>query len=385
ASPAVRAEGRFEAERYAAPRPLGPVTNVLLTARWEGRTLTLDALEAQVGKGRLRVTGKWDFGARGNPLTARLEGTELLVVDEQLIRLRVNPELVLTKSEAGWRLEGSVQAPLVLMYAELAAGKLETGPRKVKEVRPPGISLPQAPEGGFLVLPGIPGLDAVKLDVRAATSGECRIENNVVGALVEAEARVRGTLAAPALSGVARTRSGEVKLTTGVFIRIETAEAVLPAEPGRVPRLRFEGRTGYGKGAIRLSVDGPLAGPELRLSSDPPRSQEELLAYLAFGQFPGNVSGTGALGVFALRFYKEQTDARPRAEPRESFFDRLNPEIHSPEEKSGERRVPWALPAGTSRGTVVRTEYFISDYFSVIAETDREANVGGDVKLRLRF
>jgi hypothetical protein len=256
----------------------------------------------------------------------------------------------------------------------------------VKEVRAPGISLPRAPEGGFLVLPGIPGLEAVTLDARAATTGECRIENSGVGVLFSAEARIGGTLAAPALSGTGRLRSGEVKLTTGVFVRIEKAEVELPPEPGRLARVHAEGRTGYGRGAIEVVVDGPLAEPELRLRSDPPRSQQDLLAYLAFGQLPGDVSGTGALGVLALRLYKEQTGARPSAEPKETLLERLNPEILTPAERPGERRSPWTLPAaGTSRGTVVRTEYFVNRYVSVVAETDREANVGGDVKLRLRF
>jgi len=47
---------------------------------------------------------------------------------------------------------------------------------------------------------------------------------------------------------------------------------------------------------------------------------------------------------------------------------------------------PWELPTrGTARGTAVRTEYLLNEYFSIVAESDREANLSGDLKLRIRF
>jgi hypothetical protein len=54
--------------------------------------------------------------------------------------------------------------------------------------------------------------------------------------------------------------------------------------------------------------------------------------------------------------------------------------------ETNERRVPWELPpSGTLKSTSLRTEYVYNAYFSVIGETNREGDVGGDLKLRIRF
>ncbi|MFN3486249.1 MAG: translocation/assembly module TamB domain-containing protein, partial [Planctomycetota bacterium] len=132
----------------------------------------------------------------------------------------------------------------------------------------------------------------------------------------EVRLRVRGTAAEPAVTGTVRARSGEVKLATGVFLRIRSGQLEFPAEPGALPRVRFEGEAGSGTASVLVIVDGPLQDPELFLRSEPPRPQQDLLAFLAFGHFPGEVSGGGALGTLALRLYQEQVGARPSAEPR---------------------------------------------------------------------
>jgi hypothetical protein len=44
------------------------------------------------------------------------------------------------------------------------------------------------------------------------------------------------------------------------------------------------------------------------------------------------------------------------------------------------------LPSsGSAATTVYRVEYVLSDYFSVIAESDIEGNWSGDLKVRWRF
>jgi hypothetical protein len=77
-------------------------------------------------------------------------------------------------------------------------------------------------------------------------------------------------------------------------------------------------------------------------------------------------------------------DAWPTPDYEESLFDRLGFRIY---EQGAERPVPpWELPTrGTSRGTTVRSEYLLNEFLSVVAESDREANLSGDLKLRLRF
>lgn len=386
-APAVSAGAELEAPSFPTPPPLGPGADLRARARWEPGRLVLEGLEARLGYGPLKVEGRWDYALPNRPLVLRMEGRDLLAVDRPRVRVRVDPNVEVTwRRTEGWRAAGKVDVPLLLYYEELGGGRLApaTTPRTERELRPPSVRLPPAPGGGAVV-PGIPELGELGLDLDVAASGEVRVENATAAALLEGRLRVRGTAAEPAVTGTVRARSGEVKLATGVFLRIRSGQLEFPAEPGALPRVRFEGEAGSGAASVLVIVDGPLQDPELFLRSEPPRSQEDLLAFLAFGQFPGELSGGGALGTLALRLYQEQVGARPSAEPRTGLLERLHPSIVV-EGGTAERRAPWEMPAaGTGRGTVFRTEYFLTPHFSVVVETDREAHVSGDVKMRLRF
>jgi hypothetical protein len=157
---------------------------------------------------------------------------------------------------------------------------------------------------------------------------------------------------------------------------MESSEVLLPAEPGKEASLRFEGRVGSGQEAITIIVVGPPDHPTLSLISDPPKPQRELMAFLL-----SKVS----FGTLTVQLNSTYSDDWPVAERKEGFLERLNPTV-IPGEAPGQRRNPWELPpVGTGRGTVVRTEYLYNRYFSIIAESDRLADVTGDVKFRIRF
>jgi hypothetical protein len=136
---------------------------------------------------------------------------------------------------------------------------------------------------------------------------------------------------------------------------------------------------------IVVLITGPMARPTLRLQSNPPRSQEDLLAILAFGRAPGSIAGTDALGTLTGKVIDIFSDAWPDAEAEEGFWSKVAIDLAG--SSTVERPVaPWELPTrGTSRGTMVRTEYLLNEFFSIVGESDREANLSGDLKLRIRF
>jgi hypothetical protein len=178
---------------------------------------------------------------------------------------------------------------------------------------------------------------------------------------------------------------GQVRLTTGLFLKILEAEAVLPAQLAREPSVHFEGSVGRADREILVVITGDLARPTVRLNSNPPRSQEELLALLAFGRAPGTVEGSDAVGTLAAKVIDLTSDSWPDPDATDGFLDRLR--IVLEDEALAQRPTPpWELPVrGAARGTTVRTEYLLSNLFSIVAETDRESNLSGDLKLRIRF
>jgi len=374
-------EGTFESARFKPPEPLGEVKDLRVLARLDENGLTVTSAEGRLGGGAFQAKGLWEIWKEERPLRISVTGDDLLVVDDPQARIRIKPDASLhfTKARGLW-LDGFVEVPFILYHREFGSPALGSKEKRTTtapiEARAPRLRLIPLPSGGFRI-PGIEGLEMVSLDLGFRTTGEFRIENSLVGALLGAEGRLRGTGAVPALSGWVRTkpRLGEIRVGPGAFIHIESSELLLPAEPGKEASARFEGRMGTGQDRVTILVAGPPDHASLMLVSDPPKDQRELLAILGQKVALGTLS-TELPGI---------SDEWPVADRKESFFSKLAPTV-IPGETPGQKRQPWELPAvGTSKGTVVRTEYIYNRYFSIIAESDRQADVSGDVKLRIRF
>jgi hypothetical protein len=375
----------FAAAKFRPPHPLPEATDLRVWAQLDDEGVEIETADGILGRAPFWASGRWDLFLPGRPLALWVTAREALVIDDPLARLRVTPDAILSwKEGSSLKLTGRLEVPLVIYHREFNAAT-PGGRNAPRQIATPRLRLIPSESGGFLI-PGIEGLEALELGLKVTSTGEIRIENSVIGILVSVDGHLGGTAAEPALSGTIRSRErrGEVKLAPGNFMRIESAEAFLPEEAGRSPTVRFHGRVGTGEGAIQVLVNGPLESPNLVLQSDPPLPQKDLLARLAFGVGPGKISGETGAATLALYLYDQAQDNWPDADRKETFFSRIRPQVIPAE--TTERRVPWELPpSGTLKSTSLRTEYVYNKYFSIIGETNREGDVGGDLKLRIRF
>jgi hypothetical protein len=382
--PALSGRVEFSAIRWQPPPPLGEAQHLRVSARLDGEGIVFDRVDGLLGQGPFWASGRWDAFRPGMPLFLWITGRDALAIADPLARMRVKPDVTLTWTQGDYvRLSGRVEIPLAIYHREFVAAT--PGARAAShQVSPPRLRLIPGESGGFLI-PGIEGLEGLELDLHFVTTGEFRIENSVAGVLLQAEGQLSGSAAEPALSGVVRSvpHHGEVKLAPGNFLRVDSAEAVLPDELGRVPTIRFEASVGVGEGTIQVRVEGPLDNPALVLKSDPPQSQKDLLGKLAFGLGTGTFSSETGVATLAVYIYSQAQDDWPSADRKEGILSRFRPTVIPYDET---RRKPWDLPPqGTLRSTALRTEYVLNTYFSLIAETNREGDVGGDLKLRIRF
>jgi len=375
----------FVAMRWKPPPPLAEATDLRIVAQLDRDGIAFEMVDGLLGNGPFWCRGRFDAFLPNHPLQLWVTAWDALVVDDPLARLRIKPDVMLTWSKGNAvRLTGRVEIPLAIYHREFTAST--PGARAVRAVAAPRLRLIPGETGGYII-PGIEGLEGLEIELSFSTTGECRIENSAIGVLFHAEGQFTGTAAEPALSGVARSREnrGEVKLAPGNFLRIESMEVALPEEAGRTPSVRFQGRIGAGEGAIQVFVDGPLDNPTLVLKSDPPMPQKDLLARLAFGTGSGSMSREAGVAAVAIYIYGQAKEDWPSADRKEGFFDKFRPTV-VPGETTLQRRVPWELPpAGTMRSTSLRTEYVYNSFVSIVAETNREGDVAGDLKLRIRF
>ncbi len=383
-APVARLHGEVWSSRSVLPPPLGELSDVHLIARYDGKRFSLVDGTGKLGGGAFHLSGEWTVSEPSLPLRLRLQGEELLAVQEDLARIRINPDVeVRWNLREGCRIRGDVEIPLALYYREFGP-RSEVVPSRTGEAVVSGLRLPPSPGGGF-VIPGIRGLPKIALDLNVKTTGECRIENSEIGVLVDGKVRLRGTILKPALSGTLEADRGEIRLSSGIFLEIDSARVVLPAGPNEEGTIQFKGTIGQGEGRISVILSGPISLPRLNLQSHPPRPQQELLARVAFGQSPGALSDTGALGTLAVKVFEQISDDWPRADPSQSLFGRLKLTIID-DDIASERTTPWELPPiGGAQGTRVRTEYLLNSFFSIIAESDESGNVNGDLKVRLNF
>lgn len=373
----------FEGEKYRFPDPVGLLTEYEVEAELTPGKLAINRLKGMLGGGPIEAKGGMDLSKPGSELILDLKGSDVLIASDDLARIRINPDVkIIVSAGPEVVIKGKIQIPLALYYMEFGPAAPEGGRRR-DTASPFGLRLLPAKGGGFQI-PGIRDLDRVTLDVEVESKGECRIENSMIGAIVIGKLRLKGRASSPIASGRVSVEKGQVRLTSGLFLKINIGEAILPPDPGHEPYVRFEGSVGRFNREIFVFINGPMAGPTLRLQSNPPRSQEELLAMIAFGRTPGSVEGTDALGTLTGKVMAIYQDAWPDPEAEEGFFTRLAIDVAS---GAAERPVPpWELPTrGTARGTMVRTEYLLNEYLSIVGESDREANLTGDLKLRLRF
>lgn len=385
AAPRLSGRADFSAVSFKPPDPLPVATDLRLSVRLDPAGVSIDTLDGELGQGPFWASGRWDLLLPDRPLSLWVTAQDALVVDDPLARLRVRPDALLTWDEKHpLKLTGRLEVPLLIYHREFnsaAPGARSTA----QKVAAPRMRLIPAESGGFLI-PGIEGLEALHLDLKLTTPGEVRIENSVVGLLMSVDGHLGGTATDPALSGTIRTRPhrGEVKLAPGNFMRIESSEAHLPEEAGRPATVTFHGRVGTGDGAIEILVEGPTENPTLTLKSNPPQPQKDLLARLAFGMAPGAVTGETGAATLALYLYGQATDEWPSADRQEGFFSKFRPSVIPGD--TSQHHVPWELPpTAQMQSTSLRTEYVYNKYISIIAETNREGDVSGDVKLRIRF
>jgi len=365
--------------------PVGTVSDLWIRASGGPRGIDAFDVRGRLGEGPFRAIGHWNLRGPGHDALLHLMGDDLAVYSDHGGRLRVTPNLWFRGEPSGWSLQGSVDVPTLLFYDDFPESPKDGKP-SVQAAAAPKLRLQADPGGGFILAEGPKTAEPIRLDLELRTTRPARIENSMLGALVNADLHVGGTLGAPAFSGSLGGRRGEVKLATGIVLRVEQVHLELPRGFGQFPSVYFKGQSGKGQGQITVVVSGSLENPTLTLSSDPPRKQEELLAYLAFGHLPGDLGSQGALGLAATQVVAQVSDSRPRAEPKDGFWQKLDLGVASEDAPDPTKRAPWELPpTASARGTIVRTEYPLNRLFSVVVESDREANLSGDLKLRLLF
>ncbi|HST91492.1 MAG TPA: translocation/assembly module TamB domain-containing protein, partial [Brevundimonas sp.] len=133
--------------------------------------------------------------------------------------------------------------------------------------------------------------------------GDVRVVGRGLNVEMDVNARVRGTISQPILTGTARVVRGDYDFGGKRFVFDERGTVTLSTNPEQI-RLNLQATRDDPALTATIRVTGTAARPEIALTSTPALPQDEILSQVLFGRSASQLSGFEAAqlaaGVAAL-------------------------------------------------------------------------------------
>lgn len=336
----------------------------------DGRTVHLRQGGFTLGGAPVTMTG--DLTLDDPPILAlRLDGRNALLVQRHDVRLR---------ADLGLSLAGPLDQVVVSGQAVVTSALFS-----------PDLSLWQ---GGGRSVDGrlvpfeffTPPMSTLRFDMQvrsAFTSAQdgVRVATGLVRADCDLDLHLRGSGAAPELSGRVVVRQGQVFLPFST-LRLSTGEIRFPdGDPFR-PLLNAVATAQVRRWRVTLQVDGPLADPQIRASGDGLDERDALLL-LTTGSTSAELSGEegqrvalGRLGTWLGRETWDLLDGEADPDAAPGMIDRLTLEFGRQVSEGGR---------DTIEAQVELTEPDINPGLLLFGERDRWDDYNAGVILRFRW
>ncbi|HWZ43465.1 MAG TPA: translocation/assembly module TamB domain-containing protein [Candidatus Saccharimonadales bacterium] len=128
-----------------------------------------------------------------------------------------------------------------------------------------------------------PLLDNLRLDVHVVTTPELRVETSLAKLSGDADLRIRGTVANPALLGRVNIAEGNISFN-GTRYRLERGDITFNNPQVVRPVINVEMSSRVRGYDISIGFHGPIEKLSLTYRSDPPLPSGDIIALLAFGR-----------------------------------------------------------------------------------------------------
>jgi translocation and assembly module TamB len=262
--------------------------NLTLETRFNGETLNIERFSADDSLGG-SFSGEGEIGLepdRGFPLTYGMEFKNLRVV---------------TRDEATANISGTVKANGSLRGMDLVA-RLKTEevnislanelPPEVVDLEP--IPVDQVSEGEEEQRQPPAVANNIRLDVVVDIPNRLFVRGRGLSSEWQGAVLVKGTAAAPAISGELTILRGDVEILAKRFV-FKEGTIRLPERPGSPPVLDILAVHDKPSLQAQVRITGPSDNIEIKLSSLPPLPEDEILARVLFDKSAGQLSAIEAL------------------------------------------------------------------------------------------
>ncbi|MEX0316585.1 MAG: translocation/assembly module TamB domain-containing protein [Ruegeria sp.] len=254
-----------------------------------GGTVTLANSRATIAlNGGLRAGGGFTVAGPVDltpPFNGQITTTlnELILTDQILYETSLNGQIVMSGPLAGnSTLAGQIRFGETNINLAAATGAVGAAPippiRHVGEPRPVYVTRERAKlvDTGN----GKGKQSRIALDISLLAPQQVFVRGRGLNAELGGNIRIRGTTAAV-------VPSGQIELIRGVFNilgrRLDLTRGTVTLQGDLTPYVDFASTNSTSEGTATISIEGPLDGPEVKVTSDPERPSEEALALLLFG------------------------------------------------------------------------------------------------------
>ncbi|WAC60911.1 translocation/assembly module TamB domain-containing protein [Brevundimonas sp. SL130] len=243
------------------------------------------------------VTGQGRVGLReGSGSTARLTLNRFRVIDNDIGEARASGPLTIVRGQDGnIQLSGEITVDEARIEPEVP-GSTGIVSMDVVEINRPGgdAEETQTRRAGPQI-----GMD---ISLRSA-GGKVRVSGRGLNVVLDVDARVRGTIAQPQLTGTANVVRGDYEFAGKRFIFDDTGRVTLSTDPKQI-RLDLSATREDTSLTASINVTGTADQPKIALTSTPALPQDEILSQVLFGRSASQLSpfeaAQLAAGVAAL-------------------------------------------------------------------------------------
>jgi translocation and assembly module TamB len=264
---------------------IGPVRNIQVLARLEGRRVRLENASGEIGGQRVSVDGSMEINEqllRTNglpPFIVHVVGTNVPLARNPSVLLRADLDLAATNSGSEIpAVYGTVKLRDSLFLADLQTLVPErtSSPRR----RPPYFSIEAEPWAHW----------GLKVNVRGDSF--LRVQTPLFHGKVSTVLTLSGTMKDPVALGQVRIDPGSTVSFPFSTLDVQQGLVSLTSEDPYEPHLFLTAGSRLYSYDVKLEVTGPVDQPVLQFSSIPSLSSEEIVLMVTAGQIPRGLGVT---------------------------------------------------------------------------------------------
>jgi translocation and assembly module TamB len=257
-----------------------------------------------------------------------------------------------------------------------------------------------------VVPPATSPLYRVKLDVHVTTAPDLQMQTAIARLSGDADLRLRGTAAKPALLGRVEVLEGEINFN-GAKYRLERGEVLFQSPISIKPVLDLQATTRVRDYDITVSINGDTSKPlSVKYRSDPPLPEADIVALIAVGQTREQSaqlaqSGDSAFSQTASNLILSEAlnstvsnrvqrllgISKIKIDP-QGLSTETNPtrgpQVTIEQQISNDFTLTYSQNVSQASQQIIQGEYYIRRNVSIVGTRDQNGVVSFDVKIRQR-